>query len=65
MKCTWKDCDKEAKYAQLDNDGVEWANLCGEHHFLLEEALDSLDPRILVARWIKAQGGAAKAAGRM
>lgn len=65
MNCTWKDCDKPATQPQVASDGEIWANLCDEHHEKLEESLSSLEPKKLLSAWVKAQGGANKAAKRM
>lgn len=58
MKCTWKDCNKEAEHPQLSSDGREWANLCTAHRDELNEALDSGIPRATLRAWVRASGGA-------
>lgn len=63
--CTWVDCRLEAMHPQERGDGGIWANLCQSHHDELESCLASLDPRKLLSSWIKAQGGAKKAAQRI
>ena len=63
--CTWKDCKQEAIHPQFARDGEQWANLCGLHLKFLEDAMKDHNPRILLSAWIKAQGGAKKAANRV
>ncbi len=66
IKCTWKNCKNDAIYSQVAKDGEVWANLCEEHHNLLEECISDIEnPKKLLGAWIKAQGGAKRAAGRM
>ena len=63
--CTWVDCDKQGVDAQLDKQGKQWAKLCSIHALMLNDALKSMDAKKMVAYWVKAQGGAKKAAKRM
>jgi hypothetical protein len=69
MQCTWKDCPNEAKHPQVASDEQEWANLCDEHKSELDWSIlqtgETQDIRSLMSVWIKAQGGAKKAAKRM
>jgi len=64
MICTWKECTMEAKHPQLDRNGNEWANLCDIHHDELESAIGA-EPKRMLSAWVKAMGGAEKAANRM
>jgi len=64
-KCTWKDCQRAAEHPQIAKDGEEWANLCQDHHDVVEEAMGALEPRMLLWAWVNAQGGAKAASGRM
>ena len=64
-KCTWVDCLEQGINPQFSKDGKEWACLCDEHHLKLEGDLDSLDAKRILSSWVKAQGGAAEAAGRI
>lgn len=71
--CTWQEkdrrCEAEATHPQRSNDGSVWANLCSEHHSLLESAMPGKetegDPRKMLAYWVKANGGAKKMAASM
>ena len=65
MKCTWENCDKEAVKEQYANDGSVWADLCVEHAFMMEEAIEELDAKKMLSYWIRALGGAKKAAKTM
>lgn len=65
MKCTWKDCKDEATKQQLDKNGEEWANLCQDHHEILEDHLESLEPKRILGAWVKASGGADKMAKKI
>ena len=62
--CTWVECGQTASKAQIAKDGQQWADLCPAHDQQLVEAIAS-GPKELLSAWVKAQGGAAKAAGRM
>ena len=68
-RCTWRDCSNEAAHPQIAKDGEQWANLCDEHNSKIDESIDTAiangDVRSLLSGWVKAQGGAEAAAGRM
>jgi len=64
-KCTWKDCEAPAEHPQVAEDGEVWANLCPQHHDVVEKALEAMEPRKVLWAWVNAQGGAKLAAGRM
>ena len=63
--CTWKDCEALAEHPQVAEDGEVWANLCQDHHDVVEGAMTALEPRKLLWAWVNAQGGAKAASGRM
>lgn len=67
--CTWRDCTMAANHPQVDSDGEVWANLCDDHKAEFEMATtptgDTFNPQAVLSAWIKAQGGAKKAARRM
>ena len=68
--CTWVDCTAVATHRQVGKDSQQWANLCDEHHAQMEKASGDFlggitGPQKLLSAWVKAQGGSAKAAGRM
>ena len=65
MKCTWVDCQNDAKHPQHDSNGELWANLCDEHNEQFNIATDSPEPKRLLSVWVKAQGGAKEATKRM
>lgn len=50
---------------ETDRNGLVWTNLCTEHREELEVALSTKLPAIILKAWIKAQGGAKKAAQRL
>ena len=69
--CTWKDCDQIARHPRSDSYGRVWSNVCDTHDALMKKAaIDAFESKgqrgteKLVAMWIKAQGGAEKAADR-
>lgn len=62
--CTWEDCLEPGEFKQIATDGEVWANLCDHHNQLLDKAPEG-NYKMFVAYWIKAQGGAKKAAKRM
>jgi hypothetical protein len=62
MKCTWEGCDSENAEDIISNDGEVWCRLCRKHE---KELVKSYTDKSLLSSWIKAQGGAEKAAGRM
>ena len=65
MKCSWLDCESNAARPELDINGREWANLCDAHSKKFNDALRSGDVKKIRACWVRAQGGAKKAAARM
>jgi hypothetical protein len=70
MKCTWLNCEAKAQYPQISGDGSAWANLCQVHHQEIDDCMIKFDspeygPKRMLASWVKAQGGAKKAAERM
>ncbi len=62
--CTWVGCTERALHPQHGKDGSQWADLCSKHVHELDAAIEDGPPRMLSA-WVKAQGGAKKAAARM
>jgi len=59
-QCTWKDPDKpkcsaQALHLQVDNAGKPWANLCTEHHNLMEGSV-GVNVKNMLSYWIRAQG---------
>jgi hypothetical protein len=62
--CTWEGCQEQATEKQLDKSGSEWADLCRTHHDELETAITT-DFKAMMRCWVKAKGGAKKAAERM
>lgn len=64
-RCTWKECEQDARHPQIAQGGEVWANLCDQHHQEMEAAIEKLDPKTLLRAWICAQGGAEAAAKRM
>jgi hypothetical protein len=65
QRCTWEGCEAEAKHPQVAQDGEVWANLCDGHNRELDASMLSGSPKTYLSVWIKAQGGANKAAERM
>lgn len=65
MDCTWSECDKIAACDQIDRNGKVWASLCKEHHDMLGAAMASLQPRRILACWVKANGGAGAMAQKL
>jgi hypothetical protein len=65
MKCTWEGCQKEADQERLAGDGSVWANLCKDHTKQMDAAETSSDVKLLLSCWVRAQGGAKKAASRL
>lgn len=63
-RCTWLGCVAVATHEQTATDGVVWADLCDPHHRQLDEAKASGSAPKLLGAWMRAQGGAAKAAER-
>ena len=64
MKCTWEHCKNEAVKPQVGSNGRTWANLCGDHDIELDRA-HAVGFKKLISCWVKAQGGAKKAAESM
>lgn len=69
IQCTWKFKDKprcgaEAIHEQKSQDGSVWANLCEEHHNLMDSVVGKDVPKML-GYWVCAQGRAKAAAQRM
>jgi len=65
MKCTWLDCKNEATHPHKATDGSIWANLCDAHHARQEAAEKGDGTENILSCWVKAQGGAKRAAARM
>lgn len=67
MKCTWKDCQREAECPQKDKTGKEWANLCKEHDKEIEDVFKSekFDVKKVLKCWVLASGGADKLSKEM
>ena len=65
MNCTYIDCVKIAVY--FPKDGKPGFALCNNHKKELEEfnTIKPFDVKKLIGFWVKAQGGAQKAAERM
>lgn len=63
--CTWVDCVMPAEQPQVDRSGVVWANLCLGHASTLKTACTDPDVRKMLSAWVKAKGGAKKAAEAM
>jgi hypothetical protein len=68
-QCTWKDCLEGGLHRQVAEDGQVWAVLCDKHNSELNQAIDLMvkgdGPKAMLSAWVKAQGGAKKAAKRM
>ena len=64
-KCTWLECKLEAVKQYEDSNGKMWANLCRKHHELLDAVIQDGESKLIIATWVKAQGGAEKAANRL
>lgn len=63
--CTWVGCTQQALFPQRDRQGFIWADLCTDHDGELADACNRGPvPRVLGA-WVKAKGGAKKAAEAM
>ena len=63
--CTYVGCTALASVPYLDKGGRPWANLCKEHDAEVNASITSGDARRLLSNWVKAQGGAKKAAARL
>jgi hypothetical protein len=65
MKCTWVGCAERTTIPQRANDGSIWATLCSAHHEQVERHIREGNAKGILSDWVKAQGGAKKAAARM
>ena len=63
--CTWEGCGDGATFAEVGKDGRQWAKLCIAHHNQLEATIATGKAPAIMSVWIKAQGGAKKAAEKM
>lgn len=63
-RCRWEGCKRIGPWTETDRNGLIWTNLCTQHHEDLEMALGTKLPAAILKVWIKAQGGAKKAAAR-
>ena len=63
-RCTWEGCAEVSTHPQLDRNGAMWADLCLHHHTELADSMVASVPKMLSA-WVKAKGGAKKAAEAM
>lgn len=63
--CTYVDCKEPGEHQQKAKDGAVWASLCDEHAVLLDNSITSGNQKQILSVWVKAQGGAKKAARRM
>ena len=68
-RCTWEGCSEQAVENLVNQSGEVWARLCRKHKSLLDMVVEQVKNeeghgRKLIAAWIKAQGGAVKAARR-
>lgn len=64
--CTWEGCAANPTRRMFDKQNVQWADLCEDHHTEFERAVTGLSGvPALLSCWVKAQGGAKKAAARM
>jgi len=64
-KCTWVDCENEATHNQRDKNENVWAILCDVHLKLFNAAMENGNIKMVIATWIKAQGGAHVATERV
>jgi hypothetical protein len=65
MKCTWKDCNNEAKHSQISKDNREWANLCYEHNTKFLKDIKEGNVKAILSDWVKANGGSEALAKKM
>lgn len=67
VECTWEDCPNGGEFKQIATDGEVWAILCKDHNRFMDDGLTGpeFSPKQVMSNWIKAQGGAKKAAKRM
>ena len=63
--CTWEGCPARAVKPKHDKQNRIWADLCLEHNTEFERAMTLGAPGRVLSTWVKAQGGAAKAAERV
>lgn len=63
MLCTWKNCEANAEFPQVSQDGETWANLCAAHDKRLADSMD--DPPRMLSAWVLAHGGAASMSKRL
>lgn len=71
MQCTWSGCDQEGLFPRTDDFGETWATLCPTHNEQFNDIeIASLkfpsneNLKRLIGAWVRAQGGAEKAANR-
>lgn len=64
-QCTWIGCQDKATFVEIGKDFRTWAKLCAAHHNQLEKSIATCRAPAMLSAWIKAQGGAKKAAERM
>lgn len=62
--CTWDGCVANAAVPQVDIHGRQWANLCPEHDLKLNDSIGG-SAKEMLSNWIKAKGGAKRAAADM
>lgn len=65
MTCTWKGCNGEAEHVYKSQTGQQWAKLCKEHDEIMTTAIKDGEADRLLSCYIKAKGGAQKAASQM
>lgn len=63
--CTWEGCSARAVKAKYDKQNRIWADLCAEHDTEFKRVMVLGGARRVLSAWVKAQGGAAKAAERV
>ena len=56
---------ERAVKAKYDKQNRIWADLCTTHNNEFERAMAGPDVKVILRSWVKAQGGAAKAAERV
>ncbi len=65
MKCTWKDCNGEARHPLEAKDGEVWGNLCDAHFKRHDDSLGEANAKRILSNWVKAKGGSQKATKRL
>jgi len=60
MKCTWKDCKKEATKKKFYKNGKQWGNLCEIHNNGFKIDMQSLDIYLMLKTWKLAAGKKAR-----